>query len=166
MRQVFDPTRTQHRVTIAAELTRRLTDVVRVSADFAAKVVGNAETAPGADHVTIAVSGARGGHTVDLRRLTDQGLVLLGRRAVVPAQSVPVARPWGRFLEVAAAACRIRRTTGPVPPLNGRSRPNPMPQCDIVAPVIQKCARKFQALAASGRLTNSFDGKMRGHGAQ
>ncbi|MDE3240015.1 MAG: NAD(P)-binding domain-containing protein [Paracoccaceae bacterium] len=39
----------------------------------------DAETEPGADHVTIAVSGARGGHTVDFRRLADQGMVLLGR---------------------------------------------------------------------------------------
>lgn len=116
LRQVFDPTRTQHRVTIAAELTRRLTDVVRVSADFAAKVAGNAETAPGADHATTAVSGARGGHTVDLRRLTDQGLVLLGRRAVVPAQSVPVARPWGPV----PRSCRRRVGSGGP---QGRCRP-------------------------------------------
>lgn len=34
---------------------------------------------PGAEHVTIAVSGARGGHTVDFRRLADEGITLLGR---------------------------------------------------------------------------------------
>ena len=32
----------------------------------------------GAEHVTIAVSGARGGHTVDFRRLAGQGITLLG----------------------------------------------------------------------------------------
>ncbi len=34
---------------------------------------------PGMEHVTIAVSGARGGHTVDFRRLARQGITLLGR---------------------------------------------------------------------------------------
>jgi putative flavoprotein involved in K+ transport len=33
----------------------------------------------GADHVTIAVSGADGGHTVDFRRLASSGITLLGR---------------------------------------------------------------------------------------
>lgn len=34
---------------------------------------------PGTEHVTIAVSGARGGHTVDFRYLAQQGITLLGR---------------------------------------------------------------------------------------
>ena len=34
---------------------------------------------PGMEHVTIAVSGARGGHTVDFRRLASQGITLVGR---------------------------------------------------------------------------------------
>ncbi|WP_136476032.1 NAD(P)/FAD-dependent oxidoreductase [Pseudomonas sp. DG56-2] len=33
---------------------------------------------PGKEHVTIAVSGARGGHTVDFRRLAQQGMILVG----------------------------------------------------------------------------------------
>ncbi len=33
----------------------------------------------GAEHVTIAVSGARGGHTVDFRRLAENGITLVGR---------------------------------------------------------------------------------------
>jgi putative flavoprotein involved in K+ transport len=33
---------------------------------------------PGREHVTIAVSGARGGHTVDFRRLANQGITLVG----------------------------------------------------------------------------------------
>ncbi|WP_246792909.1 flavin-containing monooxygenase [Burkholderia perseverans] len=33
---------------------------------------------PGREHVTIAVSGARGGHTVDFRRLANQGVNLVG----------------------------------------------------------------------------------------
>ncbi len=35
--------------------------------------------APGVEHVTIAVSGARGGETIDFRRLAGQGLTLVGR---------------------------------------------------------------------------------------
>lgn len=45
-------------------------------------VLGKWEAAaprPGAEHVTIAVSGARGGHTVDFRRLAGEGITLLGR---------------------------------------------------------------------------------------
>jgi putative flavoprotein involved in K+ transport len=34
---------------------------------------------PGMEHVTISVSGARGGHTVDFRRLAAQGITLVGR---------------------------------------------------------------------------------------
>lgn len=40
----------------------------------------DAETPPrGAEHVTIAVSGAHGGHTVDFRALADRGVKLVGR---------------------------------------------------------------------------------------
>ncbi|AGT08937.1 flavin-containing monooxygenase [Paracoccus aminophilus] len=35
--------------------------------------------APGTQHVTIAVSGARGGETIDFRRLAAQGMVLVGQ---------------------------------------------------------------------------------------
>ncbi len=41
--------------------------------EWDAKVV-----APGTEHVTIAVSGARGGHTVDFRELASRGVTLLG----------------------------------------------------------------------------------------
>lgn len=37
-----------------------------------------AASQPGKEHVTIAVSGARGGHTVDFRRLAKQGVNLVG----------------------------------------------------------------------------------------
>ncbi|WP_369790006.1 flavin-containing monooxygenase [Rouxiella sp. WC2420] len=37
-----------------------------------------AASQPGREHVTIAVSGARGGHTVDFRRLANQGVNLVG----------------------------------------------------------------------------------------
>jgi putative flavoprotein involved in K+ transport len=38
-----------------------------------------AAPAPGTEHVTIAVSGARGGETIDFRRFAQEGMVLLGR---------------------------------------------------------------------------------------
>ncbi len=38
-----------------------------------------AAMAPGTEHVTIAVSGARGGHTIDFRELAEQGMTLVGR---------------------------------------------------------------------------------------
>ena len=38
-----------------------------------------AALAPGTEHITIAVSGAHGGHTVDFRRLAAQGMTLFGR---------------------------------------------------------------------------------------
>ena len=37
------------------------------------------EATPGAEHTTIAVSGARGGETIDFRRLAHQGMKLVGR---------------------------------------------------------------------------------------
>lgn len=46
---------------------------LRVLGEWDAKVV-----APGTEHVTIAVSGARGGHTVDFRELAASGITLLG----------------------------------------------------------------------------------------
>ena len=36
-------------------------------------------TKPGMEHVTIAVSGAHGGHTVDFRRFAERGMTLVGR---------------------------------------------------------------------------------------
>ena len=41
----------------------------------------DAEAVPGSTHTTIAVSGARGGHTVDFRRMVGEGLTLVGTTA-------------------------------------------------------------------------------------
>ncbi|TYC64387.1 FAD-dependent oxidoreductase [Rhodobacterales bacterium] len=38
----------------------------------------DAEFVPGSEHVTIAVSGAYGGHTIDFRKLADRGMTLVG----------------------------------------------------------------------------------------
>ena len=49
----------------------------------------DAETPPkGAEHVTIAVSGAHGGHTVDFRDLAARGMVLVGRTDSYEAATV------------------------------------------------------------------------------
>ncbi|GBR03412.1 flavin-containing monooxygenase [Acetobacter oeni] len=39
----------------------------------------DAEATPGAEHITIAVSGADGGHTIDFRKFAEKGITLLGR---------------------------------------------------------------------------------------
>ncbi|MDK3017407.1 flavin-containing monooxygenase [Pseudodonghicola flavimaris] len=44
--------------------------------------------APGSDHVTIAVSGARGGETIDFRRLAAAGMTLVGRTEGYDAQGL------------------------------------------------------------------------------
>ena len=46
---------------------------------------------PGTEHVTIAVSGAHGGHTVDFRRLAERGMVLVGRTETYDAGKVSFA---------------------------------------------------------------------------
>jgi putative flavoprotein involved in K+ transport len=51
--------------------------------------------APGADHVTIAVSGAHGGHTVDFRDLAARGVALLGRTMSFTEGIVQVASDLG-----------------------------------------------------------------------
>lgn len=45
-------------------------------------------TEPGKEHVTIAVSGARGGHTVDFRQLAQQGITLVGQTRVFEGDRV------------------------------------------------------------------------------
>lgn len=47
-----------------------------------------AASEPGKEHVTIAVSGARGGHTVDFRRLAQEGVNLVGRTRTFNAGEV------------------------------------------------------------------------------
>ncbi len=46
---------------------------------------------PGMEHVTIAVSGAHGGHTVDFRRFAARGMTLLGRAGPVKAGVMQIA---------------------------------------------------------------------------
>jgi putative flavoprotein involved in K+ transport len=63
---------------------------------------------PGTEHVTIAVSGAQGGHTVDFRRLAAQGITLTGRTdgfaggclTFAPDLSANIARGDANYLSV------------------------------------------------------------------
>ncbi|MEL6266694.1 MAG: FAD-dependent oxidoreductase, partial [Pseudomonadota bacterium] len=72
-------------------------------------VLGRWEAAaltPGLEHVTIAVSGARGGETIDFRRLAGQGITLLGmtrgfedgRIGVAPDLAANIARGDANYL--------------------------------------------------------------------
>jgi len=54
--------------------------------EWDAKVVS-----PGTEHVTIAVSGARGGHTVDFRELASRGVTLLGNAGTYQDGTLQVA---------------------------------------------------------------------------
>jgi len=47
-----------------------------------------AASQPGKEHVTIAVSGARGGHTVDFRALANQGVCLVGMTQAFDGETV------------------------------------------------------------------------------
>ena len=53
-------------------------------------------TAPDSDHVTIAVSGARGGHTVDFRELAASGITLVGRTEAATDGTIRFADDLGR----------------------------------------------------------------------
>lgn len=46
---------------------------------------------PGREHVTIAVSGVRGGHTIDFRRLAARGMILAGRAEAYAGGSISFA---------------------------------------------------------------------------
>lgn len=50
---------------------------------------------PGMEHVTIAVSGANGGETVDFRRLAERGMVLLGRAGAFADGRISIAPDLG-----------------------------------------------------------------------
>jgi putative flavoprotein involved in K+ transport len=58
----------------------------------------DAEASPGVEHTTIAVSGARGGETVDFRKLAAQGMVLLGRTQAYDQGSMHFAADLGKNL--------------------------------------------------------------------
>jgi putative flavoprotein involved in K+ transport len=93
---------------------------------------------PGTEHVTIAVSGARGGHTVDFRDLAARGITLMGsagsyRNGVVefaPDLSKNIARGDANHLSVLEAADRYVVNNGlDLPEEPQARRIGPDPQC-------------------------------------
>jgi putative flavoprotein involved in K+ transport len=80
----------------------------------------DAQVAPGTEHVTIAVSGARGGHTVDLRRLAALGITLLGSAGayrdgvmqILPNLAENIARGDANYLSMLNAADAYVRQQG------------------------------------------------------
>ncbi len=84
----------------------------------------DAETPPpGAEHVTIAVSGADGGHTVDFRDLAARGMTLLGRTLsygdgtlqLAPDLGVNIAKGDANYLSLLERGRRLRRAQRPRP---------------------------------------------------
>lgn len=110
----------------------------------------DAEATPGAEHTTIAVSGAHGGQTVDFRRFAEQGMTLLGRAdafhdgavTFAPDLAANLARGDANYLSVLDEADayvaqygldlpeeRLARLIGPDPDCVT----NPLPRLDLAA---------------------------------
>ena len=91
----------------------------------------------GTEHVTIAVSGADGGQTIDFRHLAGEGIILLGRTngsATAPCnlrRSVPQPPSWRRRLPVGARrGRRLGRAQRDRPARGARARViGPEPDC-------------------------------------
>jgi putative flavoprotein involved in K+ transport len=93
---------------------------------------------PGTEHVTIAVSGARGGHTVDFRELAAQGMILLGRAGAYADGRITIgddlaaniARGDANYLSVLDEADAFARANGIDLPDDPDARKiGPMPDC-------------------------------------
>jgi putative flavoprotein involved in K+ transport len=93
---------------------------------------------PGAEHVTIAVSGARGGHTVDFRELAAQGITLLGtassyRNGLMqfsPDLAKNIAQGDANYLSVLDAAdTHVAQSRLDLPPEPSARDIGPEPQC-------------------------------------
>ncbi len=111
-----------------------------VLGEWDAKVV-----APGTEHVTIAVSGAHGGHTVDFRDLAARGITLLGSASgfkdgvmqFAPNLAKNVARGDANYLSVLDAADAYVAQNGIDLPEEPRARLiGPDPQC-VTHPLAQ-----------------------------
>jgi putative flavoprotein involved in K+ transport len=104
-----------------------------------------ATPAPGREHVTIAVSGARGGHTIDFRRLALEGITLVGRtesfrggRATFhPDLAENIARGDKNYLAVLDRAdAYVERNGVDLPPDPEARRAYPEPEC-IAHPILE-----------------------------
>ncbi|QND63270.1 NAD(P)-binding domain-containing protein [Mesorhizobium loti] len=94
--------------------------------------------APGTEHVTIAVSGARGGQTIDFRRLAGQGMTLVGRTesykdgvmTFAPDLAKNIARGDANYMSVLDEADAYVARNGLDLPLEPEARKiGPDPQC-------------------------------------
>ncbi len=104
----------------------------------------DAEATPGAEHTTIAVSGARGGQTVDFRNLAAQGIVLVGRTRAfangvmqfAPDLERNIARGDANYLSLLDEADAYLAKNGPsLPPEPSAKVLGPMPQC-VTGPLL------------------------------
>lgn len=100
---------------------------------------------PGKEHTTIAVTGARGGHTVDFRDLAEAGIHLVGRTDAYVYGTLRFREDLGRnlaagdanYLSVLEAADEyVRRTGLDLPPEPEAHHLGPLPQ-DAVEPVLE-----------------------------
>jgi putative flavoprotein involved in K+ transport len=100
---------------------------------------------PGTEHVTIAVSGAHGGHTVDLRDLAARGVTLLGNADryadgdlhFLPNLAKNIAGGDANYLAVLAAAdAYVRENNLDFPEEADAHRIAPHPQC-VTHPILQ-----------------------------
>lgn len=111
----------------------------------------NARTiAPGMEHVTIAVSGAHGGHTVDFRRLGHRGITLLGRAEAFTDGKMRFAadikdnieRGDANYLSVLDEAdAHIAANKLDFPPEPDARRLEPMPDC-VLNPIVSLDLKK------------------------
>jgi putative flavoprotein involved in K+ transport len=99
---------------------------------------------PGTEHVTIAVSGAYGGHTMDFRRLAASGVILLGRAEayeggvlrLAPDLAENIARGDANYLSVLAEADDyVQREGLELPPEPEAHHLGPLPDC-VANPVL------------------------------
>jgi putative flavoprotein involved in K+ transport len=100
---------------------------------------------PGTEHVTIAVSGAKGGHTVDMRDLAASGITLLGTAGLyqdgtlhlLPNLAQNIAGGDANYLSVLAAADAYVREKGyDFPDEADAHRIAPDPEC-VTHPILQ-----------------------------
>lgn len=103
----------------------------------------DAEATPGVEHTTIAVSGARGGHTVDFRQLAANGITLVGRTESCTGPEIRFAddlranieRGDANYLSVLEEAdAYIERSGIDLPPEPQARQFLPMPDC-VLQPV-------------------------------
>ena len=105
----------------------------------------DAETpGPGTEHVTIAVSGARGGETIDFRRLAAQGMTLVGRTdsykdgkmTFAPDLAVNLARGDANYLSLLDEAdAYVARNGLDLPAEPDARKIDPDPEC-VIRPIL------------------------------